>query len=239
LQKRIKRINSLFRLPLIFGMFVVLGLSFGYLTFNVLSFSRTVSVPPLVNLTLLEANEALSRAGLYLKIEGEDYDVSMQTGRILRQDIPPGNSVKEKRTIKVVVSKGPRVYSLPSIVNEKLADAESILIQKGLRIGRIINVHSDTVEKGMIVAQKPEPDEKVSDNIIVLVSLGPHELSYYCPDFTNKDLEGVKETAGKMNLLVETKSQGNLVKAQKPKPGSIVKSGEKIYLDMKEENSND
>lgn len=231
--------NSLFRLPFIFGMFIVLGLSFGYLTFSVLSFSRTVSVPPLVSMTLLEANEALSKAGLYLKIEGEDFDASMQTGRILRQDIPPGNSVKEKRTIKVVISKGPRVYSLPLIVNEKLADAESIFIQKGLKIGKIIKVHSDTVEKGRIVAQKPEPDEKVTDNIIVLVSLGPHELSYYCPDFTDKNLEDVQETAGKMNFLVETKGPGNIVEAQRPKPGSIIRSGEKIYLDMKEESSND
>jgi beta-lactam-binding protein with PASTA domain len=98
-------------------------------------------------MTLLQANEELSKAGLYLKIEGEDYDVLMPTGRILRQDIPPGNSVKEKRTIKVVISKGPRVYSLPSIVNEKLGDAESIPDPKRLRIGKIINVHSDTVEK--------------------------------------------------------------------------------------------
>jgi len=220
-------------------MFLVLGLSFGYLTFKVLSFSRTVSVPPLVNMTLLDANEALSKAGLYLKIEGEDYDASIQTGRILRQDIPPGNSVKEKRTIKVVLSKGPRVFSLPLIVNEKLADAESIFIQKGLRIGKIINVHSDTVEKGRIVAQKPEPDEKVTDDIIVLVSLGPHELSYYCPDFIDKNLAAVKETTSKMNLFVETKGKGEIVETQRPKPGSIVRSGEQIYLNMKEENPND
>jgi len=234
-----KNINSIFRLPIIFAMFVVLGLSFGYLTFKILSFSRTVSVPPLVNMTLLEANEALNKAGLYLRIEGEEFDASIQAGHILRQEIPPGNSVKDKRTIKVVISKGPRVYSLPLIVNEKLAEAESILIQKGLRIGKIINVHSDTVEKGRIVAQKPEPEEKVTDNIIALVSVGPHELSYYCPDFTNKAIDEVKETAEKMDLLVETKGSGEIVKTQRPKSGSIVKSGEKLYLQMKEEKTND
>lgn len=231
-----KKMNSLIRIPLIFAMFVLLGLSFGYLTFKILSFSRTVEVPSLINMTLLEANGVLSRAGLYLKIEGEDYDSLVQSGRILRQNIPAGNKVKEKRSIKVVISKGPRVYSVPFIVNETLSNAEATLLQKGLKIGKLIYVHSDSIEKGKIIAQKPEPAERVTDNITVLVSLGPHELSYYCPDFLNKNLENVKEITEKIGLIIKTKGTGNIVKAQKPKPGTLVKTGDKIYLEMKEEN---
>ena len=74
----------------VFAAFVLLGLLFGFLTFKVLSFSRTVEVPQVTNMTLLEANEALNKAGLYLKIEGEDYDPAVQPGRILRQDVPAG-----------------------------------------------------------------------------------------------------------------------------------------------------
>lgn len=234
-----KRLNSLIRVPLIFAAFVLLGLSFGYLTFKILSFSRTVEVPSIINMTLLEANEALSKAGLYLKIEGEDYDSLVQPGRILRQDIPAGNKVKEKRSIKVVISKGPRAYSIPLIVNETLSNAESTLLQKGLRIGKIIYVHSDSIEKGRIVSQKPEPDERVNDTISVLVSLGPHELTYYCPDFQNKSIENAKEIAEKLRLQLEIKGTGNVVYLQKPKSGTIIKTGDKIYLEMKEETIND
>jgi beta-lactam-binding protein with PASTA domain len=147
--------------------------------------------------------------------------------------------VKERRAIKVVVSKGPRFLSVPVLINETVADAESLLIQKGLRIGRIITVHSEAVEKGRIVSQRPEPDEKITDSITVLVSAGPHELSYSCPDFADKPLEDAKELARKIGLSVETKGQGNIVSAQKPKAGSAVKSGETIYFDMKEGNVND
>lgn len=228
------RINSLIRLPLIFAMFVVLGLSFGYLTFKLLSFSRTVEVPSLINMTLLEANESLSKAGLYLKIEGEDYDPSVVSGRILRQDIPAGHMVKEKRAIKVVVSKGPRVFSVPLVVNETLPNAEAVLMQQGLRIGRLIQVHSDVVEKGKIVAQKPEPDEIPSDAVTLLVSLGPHLAGYYCPDFLNKHIDDAREISEKLGLVLDMKGIGSIIKSQKPKPGTIIKTGDTIYLETTE-----
>src|SRR4030065_1832969 len=121
--------SNFLKVPLFFALFILLGLSFGFITFKILSFSRTVEVPSLTHLTMLEANESLSRAGLYLKIEGEDFDPTIQAGRIIRQDIPAGNKVKEKRAIKVIVSKGPRVSSVPLLVRESLNDAESLLME--------------------------------------------------------------------------------------------------------------
>jgi len=228
-----KQMNKFLKIPLFFALFILLGLSFGFITFKILSFSRTVEVPPLTNLTMLEANESLSRAGLYLKIEGEDFDPTVQTGRILRQDIPAGNKVKEKRAIKVVVSKGPRVSSVPLLVQKSLPDAEALLMANGLSIGEVISVHSDSIGKGKIVAQKPEPNERLSDKITVLVSLGPHELSYSCPDFVNKSLDEAKEAADKLGLTLETKGTGDIVSAQRPRPGTMIKNTDKIFLELK------
>jgi serine/threonine-protein kinase len=222
--------SNILRIPLFFAVFVLLGLVFGYLTFKVLTFSRTVEVPAVVNMTLLQANEALSKAGLYLKIEGEDYDPTVQAGKILRQDVPAGNKVKEKRAIKVVVSKGPRIYSVPSMVGETLEDARDALLQQGLKIGKIIYVHSDSMEKGKIVAQRPEPEERLTDTITALVSLGPYELSYHCPDFVNKGLADAKALAEKMGLAVDIKGEGGTVLSQNPGPGSPVKTGDKLIL---------
>jgi len=231
--------NNFLKIPLFFALFILLGLFFGFLTFNILSFSRTVEVPALTNLTMLEANEALSKAGLYLKIEGEDFDPAVQAGRILRQDIPAGNKVKEKRAIKVVVSKGPRVSSIPPLVQKLLPDAESLLMEKGLAIGKVISVHSDSVAEGKIIAQKPEPHERLTDMITVLVSLGPHELIYSCPDFLNKSINEARETADKLGLTLETKGTGHIVSAQRPRPGTIVKNADKIFLELRGDTADD
>ena len=89
--------RNLIKFPLYMLAFILLGLTFGYLTFKVLSFSRTVEVPDLYGKSPLESNRLLARNGLYLKIEGEDYDSVVPPGNILRQDVPAGNMVKERR----------------------------------------------------------------------------------------------------------------------------------------------
>ena len=226
--------NSFLRASLFFALFVVLGLTFGFITFKILSFSRTVEVPSIINMTVIEADKMLGKAGLDLKIEGEDFDSVVPSGKIVRQDVPPGKTVKEKRAIRIVISKGPKVLSIPLLVNETLQNAEAILLQKGLRIGKVISVRSDTLQKGIIVAQRPEPDDKLTDVITVLVSAGPHDQAFYCPDFQGKQADEVRELAQKMGLEVEIQGTGNIVKMQRPKPGMVIKSGEKLYLEMKE-----
>lgn len=227
-----KEISNLIRFPLYMLAFILLGLVFGYLTFKVLSFSRTVEVPDLYGKSPLESNKLLAKEGLYLKIEGEDYDSTVPPGNILRQDVPAGNKVKERRGIKVIISKGPRVKSVPMLVNEPLLNAESMLLQNGLKITKVIMVHSDTVEKDRIVAQKPGPDERVSDYITVLVSLGPYDIFYYCPDFKGMSIEKAKELVDRLKLKIETEGSGEKVETQKPEPARRVKAGDTIYLKL-------
>ncbi len=212
--------------------FILLGLVFGFLTFKLLSFSRTVQMPELNGKSLVEANRLLNDIGLYIKIEGEDYDVSIPQGNIIKQDIPAGNKVKERRGIKVVISKGPRVSSVPMIVNETIINAETTLLQKGLKIGKVIMAHSDIVEKDRIISQKPEPNEQVSDVVTVIVSEGPYDKIYHCPDFTDMPLEEANILIRKLNLKSVTKGSGEMIEAQRPEPGKQIKAGDTIYLKL-------
>ena len=225
-------IRNLARFPVYILSFIIIGLVFGYLTFNVLSFSRTVEVPDLRGKTLLESNRLLTDRGLYLKIEGETYDSYVPQGNIVRQDIPPGNKVKERRGIKVVISKGPRVKSVPELVNETLPNAETLLLQEGLKISKVIAVHSDTVEKDRIIAQDPDPDGPVSDQITVLVSLGPYIRLYRCPDFKGMSVDEAQQLIRKLNLAVDTEGSGEEVEEQRPEPGKQIKTGDTIHLKL-------
>jgi len=227
-----KEIRSIVRFPLYILAFVMLGLIFGYLTFKVLSFSRTVEVPDLYGKSLLEGNKLLGNKSLYLKIEGEDYDAVIPSGNIIRQDVPAGNKVKERRGIKVVISKGQRIKSVPLLVDETLINAESLLLQKGLKIAKVVPVHSDVVEKDRILAQKPGPEDQVSDMITVLVSLGPYEKRYLCPDFTGMSFEQATALVKQLNLKVTAEGSGETVEAQKPEPGKQIKTGDTIYLKL-------
>jgi len=227
-----KGISNLMKVLFYMLSFILLGLIFGFLTFKILSFSRTVEVPDLYGKSSVEASKLLREKGLNLKIEGEDYDSSILPGHILKQDVPAKKKVKERRGIKVILSKGPRVQSIPVLVTETLSNAEALLIQKGLKIAKVIRVHSNKIEKDRIIAQDPEPTEKVSDYITVLVSSGPHEVIYYCPDFKDMPADEAKELIERLNLKMVTSGSGDLVRAQKPKPKTYVKTGDTIYLQL-------
>ena len=167
--------KKLIKIPVYIVVVLILGMLSGHLTFKVLSFSRTVTVPDMRGKTMIEANDTARGKGLYIRFEGEDYDSYIHQGSIIRQDIPPGSKVKEGREIGIVLSKGPRVQYVPDVVGQSIDRAESLLNDKGIRLGRIIYVHSDKAPKNVILAQRPETNESGGDVFKVIVSLGGYE----------------------------------------------------------------
>jgi serine/threonine-protein kinase len=230
-----KSLKKIFTIPLYLFGIILMGLFSGYLTFKLMSFSRTVDVPDLRGKTVIEATDLLTKDDLYLNVEGEDYDPMITAGRIIRQDIPPGNKVKEQRGIKVFLSKGPKVQTVPDVTGQQLHDAESIILKSGLRIEKIVRVHSKTVEKDVIIAQRPNQDEAVRDSLSLVVSLGPYTTTYSCPDFSGKNTDDASELARQLGLRIELVGQGERVKAQKPKPNSLIKSGDTLELHLEGE----
>ncbi|HXX54297.1 MAG TPA: PASTA domain-containing protein [Thermodesulfovibrionales bacterium] len=236
-------------IPLYVIGFILLGLVSGYLAFKVLSFSKTVDVPDLRDKTLVEANTLLTKRGLYLKVEGEDFDPLIVPGRIVRQDVPAGNKVKEQRGIKVFLSKGPKVWSIPELTGQIIEEAEPVIGKSGLRIEKVIHVHSDTVEKDRIIAQRPNPDEvawgPLSENseenrgrqygLSLIVSSGPYEALYSCPDFSGKSREEALALAERLHLNLQLGGSGERVKSQRPKPHAVIRSGEPVYLQFEGE----
>lgn len=236
-------------LPVYITGLILMGLVSGYLTFEVLSFSRTVAVPELKTKTLVEANHILNKNGLHLKVEGENYDEAVAPGLIARQDIPPGNKVKEGRGISVILSKGPKIVSIPELTGQTLENAETVLSKNGLKIARLIRVHSDTIEKDVIIAQRPRPDEFTQTEALkdsqeakgfmqglsIVVSSGPYDKIFLCPDFSGKSRGELMDLTEKLGLKVEISGAGEKVRRQKPAANSNVRSGDTLHIQMEGE----
>jgi serine/threonine-protein kinase len=152
-----------------------LGIVAGHFTVQLLGYSRTVAVPDLKGKGVRDANDLLRGEGLYMRVKGEDYDSLVPEGAIMRQDEPAGSKVKQGREIGVVLSKGPRVRYVPEVVGQTFEEAESLLRSRGIRIGKVLYVHSERIPKGQVVAQRPEPNERGSDSLSMIVSLGDFE----------------------------------------------------------------
>lgn len=161
-------------LKLIIYLIVLLaiGLISGHLTFELLSYGKTVVMPDLIGKDLNEAQKLLSSNKLHIRLDGDEHDIYIPQGYILRQDIPSGNKLKEGREIGIILSKGPRIKDVPDLVGKALDAADALLKEKGLKINKIIYVHSGFAEKNIILAQRPEPHESGGDMFSVIVSLG-------------------------------------------------------------------
>lgn len=167
--------NKLLKISIYVTLTFLVGLLSGHITFKLLSFSKTVVVPDVRGKGIIEANEILRKNNLYMRLEGEDYDPYIPEGAIIRQDIPPGSSVKESREIRVVVSKGPKVRYVPDLVGQRLEEVEKLLYDKGIKITRVIYVHSRSVPKDVVIAQRPEINENPVEDFRLIVSLGDFE----------------------------------------------------------------
>ncbi len=167
--------KSLIKVPVCIVVILAIGIISGYSAFQLLTFSRTVSVPDIRGKDIVEANNTLRNKGLHIRFEGKDYDINVSEGHIIRQDIPPGHTVKTGREVGVVLSKGLRVRYVPDVVGKSLDTARSLLEERGIRINRIIYVHADNTARDTILAQRPEPNEKGKDTFNIIVSLGDFE----------------------------------------------------------------
>jgi serine/threonine-protein kinase len=226
--------RRLIKYPLYVLSFILISAASAYITLLILSAGLTVIVPDLTGKSLQDADEILEEHGLYLKVEAEAYDRSIPAGYILSQDIPVGSRIKRREgEIKVVASKGPEARLIPSVVGKDINEVEKLLVKKGLDVSKVINVHSNKTDTGKVIAQKPASEEWTGEPIILVVSKGPYDVTYYCPFFQGmikKDaLMLVRELGLKVKLTEPAGSIG-IVTGQRPKPGTPIKPGSTVYL---------
>jgi beta-lactam-binding protein with PASTA domain len=127
------------------------------------------------------------------------------------------------------------VVSMPAVEGESLDKAELIVSKAGLRTGRVSRVHSDTVGKDMVIAQRPQIGEPGGGMVSLLVSLGPYEVSYKCPSFTDRSLEDARALTQRLGLRLSEKGKGDKILSQKPNAGSVIKKGATVEVTIGEE----
>jgi serine/threonine-protein kinase len=195
-----------------------------------------IVVPEIRDRHVNEAERSLKEIGLEIKV-AEERPSTKPKGTVLEQEPEPGKKVFKDSTVKVVISKGPDVVTVPNLINQSLPGAAEILKEKKLHIfvsGRI----ESSRPKDTVLEQKPEPGEKITEGsaVKVVVSKGP--LMVVVPHVIGQRLdeareilkkEGLNSTIGKQ---LESDKPISTVLSQEPRARTRVSKGTTIRLDV-------
>lgn len=225
-------IRSFLKFTAYFTAFVAVGAVAAFLAYQIVNFEKTGDVPSLVGKSLIEADKLLKKRKLFLGVEGKEHHSEIEEGHIVRQNVKPGGEIPVGTEVRVIVSKGPEIYSMPSFEGQLLKDAKLTLNNLGIKINKITRVHSDAVGKGRIIAQRPLPGNIESNEINFLVSLGPYDVSYKCPSFVNVSIDDARILAKKLGIELVEQDEGSRVIFQKPEAGTIIKKGDSVEVTL-------
>jgi serine/threonine-protein kinase len=150
--------------------------------------STEVAVPDLTGLTLESARERTVPLDLVAAIVDQRNDPRVPSGRVLEQMPPPGASVRRGRKVKLIVSLGGKVLSVPDLVGHAARAVAIELRQEGFVPGDEARVHSYEMEAGKVLAQVPATGATVvpSSRVHRLVSDGPPLATWVMPDLSGK-----------------------------------------------------
>ena len=172
--------------------------------------TSVTSVPNVVGMTVAEASEALTKAGLTAKAtykESTQYDKDY----IESQDIEGGTQVSAGTILNLVVSSGKVTgVTVPDVVGLSEAEAKVALENEGFRMQKQLQ-DSDSVEKGNVISQNPlgaTTATKGSD-IVVVISSGLNVEQLDMPNLLGKTEEEAKVLIDEAGLTIRTVAEEN------------------------------
>ena len=144
--------------------------------------AREVEVPVVMGLTVNEATEALAAIGLGLRVdENRRADAKIPPGRVMQQDPGAGMRARRQRTIRVWVSSGPRVTTVPSLIGQSERTAQMRLAQDGVQVGTRSEIRSADYPAEAVVSQNPPPNSRAPE-VSLLVNRGEEATTFVMPD---------------------------------------------------------
>lgn len=200
-----------------------------------------VSVPKVAGKDLIEGLLILQKKKLNSTIDPR-YFSDREKGIIVEQDPKPGSSVREGKSIKLVVSKGPIISIVEDYTGKTVAFVQNRLQEifsfqgKTIKIGTVSTIASDE-PAGTIIGQSPPPNTPITnvDTIDLVVSKGPEIQAFYIGNYVDQNINDVMQLLALRGVLVNVipedtndPTQNGIIIAQEPPEGTIVKKNETV-----------
>lgn len=239
---------------LIIAIFICVFLAISFVTFFVLRKGPPeVAVPKVTNKDLIEGLIILQKKNLRAVIDPR-YFSDQPKNTIVEQMPKAGSIVREKKDIKLIVSKGPIISIVEDYMGMTITFVRNRLQEifsfqgKTIRIGNVTYVASEYTE-GTIVGQYPPPNTPITnvETIDLIISKGREIHAFQLKDYTGQKVEDVMQLLALRGVLVHIiteevldPSMNGIIISQEPAAETVVKRNETVtflvgYLPSEEE----
>lgn len=234
------------RLLIAAGLVLLLGLLAGaFLSFGSLFGPKEVVVPNLVGSTVEQARANLEPLKLGIKVREEQNNDKQPAGEISFQDPYPGLKTKEGRVIEVIVSKGPKLFPMPNLVEKTLDEAKLLIEQSQMTMGKITYLFDESIPSGTVISQNPDPttntEQAQGTPVELWVSKGPQPRYISVPNVVGLTEKAARDAlAGvKLDIKMDAEVTSNeffpgMVAVQNPVagPGKSIEEGSQITVQL-------
>jgi len=230
--RRVKIITYLFVLV---AAFIAGILIFNYLLMPALTGrGDVVLVPDLRGLDQETARAKCRNSGYSMRVLRKEHSASVPAGYIVSQIPDPGEGMKERRTVQVVVSAGHEMAVVPDLRGQSLRQAYLTLEGAGLRRGSISRIFSYQKGENAVYGSSPSAGSEVpaGSRIDLLFRIREAQRVFKMPDMVGMDYqfarERLKELGFNVGRVVNRKLDTgfpNQILSQSPPPGSAIREG--------------
>ncbi|QNP62879.1 Stk1 family PASTA domain-containing Ser/Thr kinase [Streptomyces genisteinicus] len=222
-------------LALVIAVVAVLGIGTGVWYINSGQFTR---VPALIGKTEGDARGRLDAAGLDVRTVRHDFSESVPRGSVINSDPGGGERIRGNDSVTLIVSRGPRIVTVPDVSGRPLAEAQRALKKAGLAPGAVTREFDETVQQGSVIRTDPEAGSSRSPDtaVALVVSRGaPVDV----PDVTGDTAEAATEELEAAGLKVEiadarvhAPGEAGTVARQSAAEGTRLAGGDTITLTL-------
>lgn len=198
---------------------------------------ETVQVPDLVGMTPEAADELLAGRGLRMVVAEEEPSTETPEGEIAGQAPLAGSRVDHGERVDVVVSTGAPLIAIPPVVGRPLTEAQLMLTNAGLTVGRI----SETGEGEPGTVSETNPPQGTSTTPDTPIALIVVPAGVEVPDLVGKPhrearrlLEAAGLREGRVRRRYDESRGPYIVLEQDPAAGSRADPNGEIALTVNE-----
>jgi serine/threonine-protein kinase len=140
--------------------------------------SRVV-VPSTVGGSFNEAVASFTPLGLTAVVLENRFDEEIAKGKIIESVPPGGGKVDAGGSVKLIISKGPERYTVPSIAGLTPEAAQGAITKLPLTIGTTTEVFNSEIPKGFVISSTPASGSSVKrdSKVNLIVSKGIEQIA--------------------------------------------------------------